>query len=319
MECEGCRMPDCGSCKACVLYTEYRDKIRDPVTCLNLVCQNPINLYMTRVDAFENEKDERVRKAIKSGRHEDGCCPLKVINGVVYDFRCYFCKNLPRVGSANRSELYRHYSVYHYANELKAEFGHAKGKCHHCKAQVKGGMFVSHMGQVHNEVEKYLPDIAKIPQSVQGKGGKSRLRRANIVHYKKRNVDWIFPEAPEGWDPRGEVREITPPQPEPARVVIDGFEIVNEVDEDVEPLFVTRDDPLVMPDYDGKSGECCLCRSAFADIVDAVLHIHARHGILGGSQHIMLDADRSGEFVINCSKMKKIVEIVRYLVFQAIA
>ena len=32
---------------------------------------------------------------------------------------------------------------------------------------VKGGSFVSHMGQVHNEVEKYLPDIAKIPISVQ--------------------------------------------------------------------------------------------------------------------------------------------------------
>ena len=43
------------------------------------------------------------------------------------------------------------------------------GKCNHCKAVVKGGGFVSHMGQVHNEVEKYLPDIAKIPISVQVK------------------------------------------------------------------------------------------------------------------------------------------------------
>ena len=118
-----------------------------------------------------------------------------------------------------------------------------------------------------------------------------------MVYAKKRNVGWIFPEIPEGWDPRGDTREITPPQPEPAKVIIDGFEIVNEVDEDVEPLFVTRDDPLVssriyngqirhggvnivtfqvMPDYDGKSGECCLCRSTFSEIVDAVFHIHAR-------------------------------------------
>ena len=141
------------------------------------------------------------------------------------------------------------------------------GKCNHCKAVVKGGSFISHMGQVHNEVEKYLPDIAKIPISVQvnnliginllcqnilevnnllfqGKG-KSRLRRNNVVYARKRNVGWIFPEVPEGWNPRGETREITPPQPEPAKVVIDGFEIINEVDEDVEPLFVTRDDPLV--------------------------------------------------------------------------
>ena len=78
----------------------------------------------------------------------------------------------------------------------------------------------------------------------QGKG-KSRLRRNNVVYARKRNVGWIFPEVPEGWNPRGETREITPPQPEPAKVIIDGFEITNEVDEDVEPLFVTRDDPLV--------------------------------------------------------------------------
>ena len=52
---------------------------------------------------------------------------FQVINSVVYDFRCYFCKNLPRVGSANRSELYRHYSVYHYSNELKAEVGRLGG------------------------------------------------------------------------------------------------------------------------------------------------------------------------------------------------
>ena len=66
-----------------------------------------------------------------------------------------------------------------------------------------------------------------------------------MVYQKKRNVDWIFPEIPEDWDPRGETREITPTQVESSKVVIDGFEITNEVDEDVEPLFVTRDDPLV--------------------------------------------------------------------------
>ena len=57
--------------------------------------------------------------------------------------------------------------MYHYTNELKAEFGRYSGKCVHCKTQQKGGSFISHMGQVHNEVEKYLPDVAKIPASVQ--------------------------------------------------------------------------------------------------------------------------------------------------------
>ena len=32
---------------------------------------------------------------------------FKTIDGVVYDFRCHFCKILPRDGKANRSELYR--------------------------------------------------------------------------------------------------------------------------------------------------------------------------------------------------------------------
>ena len=55
-----------------------------------------------------------------------------------------------------------------------------------------------------------------IPVSVQGNG-------VNIVHYKKRDEDWVFSEAPEDWDPRGEVREVRPPQAEPAKVVIDGL------------------------------------------------------------------------------------------------
>ena len=55
-----------------------------------------------------------------------------------------------------------------------------------------------------------------IPVSVQGNG-------VNIVHYKKRDEDWVFSEAPEDWDPRGEVREVTLPQAEPAKVIIDGL------------------------------------------------------------------------------------------------
>ena len=305
-ECEGCKTPDCGKCKSCMLYEKHKDKVRDPVTCEKLVCSNPISLYGQRVEIGGGDwkcncescngdppvmcESARVKKAIKSGRHEDGCCPLKEIQGNVYDFRCYFCKVLPRVGSANRSELYRHYSVYHYAAELKMEFGHGP-RCIHCKAVQKAGSFVSHMGQVHNEVEKYLPDVAKIPGFCQGKGG-GRRRRNNAPIVSKRRTNWIFPEVPEDYDPRGEQREIVPPQPETPAVEIDGFNISYEEDEDEEPLFVTREDPVTMPDYDGKSGMCCLCKSTFADIMDAVLHIHARHGILGGSQHIMLDADR---------------------------
>jgi len=146
------------------------------------------------------------------------------------------------------------------------------------------------MGQTHNEVEKYLPDVCRIPASVQGRGGTRRSRRMAVIH--KRKSYWIFPEVPEKYDPRGEQREIFLEEEEPAKVVIDGFEISNEIDVDEEPMFVSRDDPLVMPDYAGQCGVCGLCKSTFEEIEDAVIHIHRRHEIHGGSQHIMLDADR---------------------------
>ena len=124
-----------------------------PATCENIVCEDPIDLFGTNHKVLG----------------EDGTCPTKVIMGKLYDFRCYFCKILPRVGMANRlvsrcvpknpvtvklllrSELYRHYSVMHYTAELKAEFG-TKGKCPLCHKEQKQGSYVSHMGQVHDEV-----------------------------------------------------------------------------------------------------------------------------------------------------------------------
>ena len=47
-------------------------------------------------------------------------------------------KFLPCVGSANRSELYRHYAVVHYQIELKAEFGNPGHSitCIYCKKFV---------------------------------------------------------------------------------------------------------------------------------------------------------------------------------------
>ena len=57
-----------------------------PATCENIVCEDPIDLFGTNHKVLG----------------EDGTCPTKVIMGKLYDFRCYFCKILPRVGMANR-------------------------------------------------------------------------------------------------------------------------------------------------------------------------------------------------------------------------
>ena len=40
--------------------------------------------------------------------------------------------------------------------------------------------------------------------------------------------------------------------------------------------------------HSGMSAACCICEKTFKDIVDAVIHIHEEHGILGGSQLVML-------------------------------
>ena len=91
---------------------------------------------------------------------------------------------------------------------------------------------------------------------------------------------------------------------------MDGFEI-EEIIDDEEPLFVSREDPVTMPDYSGKKplvpswifsvhslglGDSALCgickvhgkQVYFGDIVDAVRHVHHEHEVLGGSQIVML-------------------------------
>ena len=176
-------------------------------------------------------------------------------------------KFLPCVGSANRSELYRHYAVVHYQIELKAEFGNPghSFNCIYCKKFVKGG-FISNIDQTHNEVEKYLPEVARILMSLQGPRERHeyrqmRRRRLEAVCVSPRNGDWIFPEIPDGYDPNSATREIFPAEEQSHFVEIDGFKITNELDEDEEPIFCSKEEPQVMPDYSGQGGFCELCKS----------------------------------------------------------
>ena len=57
---------------------------------------------------------------------------------------------------------------------------------------------MSHLGQTHNEVDKYLPASAKIPSSVQGKGGSRRRRMKGVLVYSLKEE---FPRRPDGWNP----------------------------------------------------------------------------------------------------------------------
>jgi len=271
-ECDGCKMEPCGYCQSCRHNKEYADQMLAPATCENIICEDPIDLFGTNHKVLG----------------EDGTCPTKVIMGKLYDFRCYFCKILPRVGMANRSELYRHYSVMHYTAELKAEFG-TKGKCPLCHKDQKQGSFVSHMGQVHDEVHKYLPERAKIPAKVQkGKGGRHSKR--GTVFVRRRFTKFDFPDIPDGFKPKGEERAVVVPEKEPEVIEMDGFVIELEVDAD-EQLMVSREEPYKPPDYSG-GARCIICMSVFSEITEAVSHIHKTHDIQGGAPHLMLDAER---------------------------
>ena len=160
--CPPCLAEGCGECHSCQMWARHKDKAVDSVACERNMCENPIGLFGSKVVQDQH-------------RQMDGVCPLREINGQVYDFRCYICKVLPRVGSANRSELYRHYTLHHYTSELRQEFGTQMKSCPHCQGELnckkggKSGRYISHLGQVHNEVEKYIPHQYRIPIFVQVK------------------------------------------------------------------------------------------------------------------------------------------------------
>jgi len=152
-KCSDCQAEDCGNCRGCQINREYsEDKlILGKVPCLGNRCNFPEDLTgdMDAITLMKQQDDSS----------NGTVCPVKVVNGILYDFRCYFCKKLPRVGSANRSELMRHYSIHHFADQLKEEFSinMHQGHCSLCDLNLKGKNIPSHFGQKHNEVVRYLP------------------------------------------------------------------------------------------------------------------------------------------------------------------
>jgi len=89
--------------------------------------------------------------------------PMKMVKGIPYNYSCIYCTLIPRPRSICRSELYRHYAVKHFANQLRAEFGKVGRFCGDCKKVVSTSNWVTHMGQVHGKVEMFLPIKARLP------------------------------------------------------------------------------------------------------------------------------------------------------------
>ena len=104
---------------------------------------------------------------------------------------------------------------------------------------------LSHLGQKHNEVEKYLPSKAKVPETLKRKSNVSsrKVSKRKVSTRTKTKRPSLkkseFPSVPEGYN--AEKREIVDTTfQEEKSVVVDGFEISNEVDEGEERLFISR-------------------------------------------------------------------------------
>ena len=59
------------------------------------------SISVTQLSLFQIKKNKVLIKQEDQGSH------MKTVNGQLYDFRCHFCKVLPRYGKPCRSELYR--------------------------------------------------------------------------------------------------------------------------------------------------------------------------------------------------------------------
>ena len=55
---------------------------------------------------------------------------------------------------------------------------------------MKPSNFITHVGQVHDQVEKYLPAYAKIPASVKAKSG--RLHTRNYTRNRRLKLEAVL-------------------------------------------------------------------------------------------------------------------------------
>jgi len=268
-ECSGCCRMDCGSCQSCRINSQFKDQIKiGHAECLKKVCLNPIGLSYDTMKHKVGSGEGYVMTAMME-EQDDGACPFKMIDGKLYDFRCYFCKKLPRAGMANRSELYRHYSLYHFAAQLLTEYGHLTScPVQHCnKSGIGGKKLADHMGQVHNQVDKYLPIDNRIPLKPKGGSDKKKSRATKSV--------WVFPDLPALYNPSSRTVES---QDLPC-VFVDGVEVVpnqyfpiKEAD-----LFVPGSVLSVLDNNIGWKGSCSLCEGDREPLKELMNHLVEDH------------------------------------------
>ena len=93
-----------------------------------------------------------------------------------------------------------------------------------------------------------------------------------------------FPEIPEGYNPKGSSREITPDEEKNTFVEIDGFKITNEKEEDELCFQPVTNDLSKLYEYRKRNVYCDICKIVFMVIGDSVIHIHKTHECISSNE-----------------------------------
>ena len=255
--------------------------------------RSPIDLIQSETAQFEGARCKNPAKLLTSDQAEveKDVCPTRMYRGQQYDFRCIYCKVLPREGRVSRSELYRHYAVKHFGEQLKSEYGNLT-VCPICGIEIKiWNQMKLHVGQVHDKVEKYLPEEAKIPRGMQQPWGKhASMKTSGVVGCKATKKNVTFPSVPESScyniESQGKNAVESDEEKRLSPDIVDGFTI--------EEVMVVEEEEALGHPHSYESLKCAICEEKYSksELNQAVKHLEELHGVRGLGLQLNLGLSR---------------------------
>eukprot|EP00092_Neocalanus_flemingeri_P019083 GFUD01020673.1.p1 GENE.GFUD01020673.1~~GFUD01020673.1.p1 ORF type:complete len:526 (-),score=126.95 GFUD01020673.1:28-1605(-) len=311
--CIGCQA-SCGDC----VYCQSGNMIlcSSTKTCLDPRFESVVTNCKFKQKIDQNSQTPvkvRKQRCLKCGacKSED-CKKCKFcVDKAKFEFRCTICQIIPI--KPNRSELYRHYSKAHFGSLLIKErnkFGHNLKICPFCNRAFSTKIPVSHLGQKHDMVEKFLPEEARIPK--RGTYSNRRLSTKQVTCRVEKEVletdfeeeapkdFWIWPEIPKGFDLNVEDRRMRSCQTETLHATkINGFEI--EFMEELKEDEINQNSLNVSDEV--QSVMCRVCKQKFSGVKTFVLHIQNDHRMKGPG-----NLDKHFQTLVKCGYVLLIVD-----------